>query len=96
MVTTGPTVSLAPMLIQPLLEIYARVLRKDMPHTEQLGEAYFMILVDEGLIQKTTRSDVDKDDLGLEITKRGEIYIEALIATRLPIKEWIVPGVGAA
>ena len=79
---------LAPMHIQPLLEIYSRVLLRDMPNVN--NRIIDQLLGMELIQKKEVIEGPDRTVCEYELTDRGEVYIHALLDVPLPTKQWII------
>ncbi len=88
-------IGLAPIHIQPLLEIHCFPLEKDHLYC---NEKIYRTLREMGLITArgtiVTETGGTSFDIGYskwQTSDKGRIYIEALEAVPLPVKQWAIP-----
>lgn len=86
--------NLAPIHIHPLLEIYALVRKGDCHYIKEVSFWPMKDLVHEGLIEPdpvATPPDYGHEPHGWIVTPKGEVFIEALLATPMPVQTWRIP-----
>lgn len=82
---------MAPCYLVPLLQIYAFCLAKDLAHIRQPTIDYLRRM--ELIEYSKYESPGDTEDYyAYDTTDKGNVFIEGVMAVRLPIKKWSIPN----
>jgi len=82
---------LAPVHIQPLLEIHCLVYKKDCYYIGSNTCTAMVDLVKMGFIEPDPRiSPAKAEPHGWQTTEKGRAWIEAMQRTPVPIQRWVV------
>lgn len=84
------TERMAPIHLLPLIEIYCSPAQVSCPHVKShVGELRPIDdLIAMGLIE--VGDDDSQDSHGYVVTEKGSVYVEAVLATPMPVKTWTV------
>jgi hypothetical protein len=82
---------MAPIHLQPLLEIYCFPMAKDCPHMAHAPMAVDT-LIELGLVEhRAFDGEAQEGHHTLRITDKGRAFVMAVLETPLPEQRWIVP-----